>query len=1038
MLNWIVSTSMRLRTLVIVAAALLVAFGVRELGDVPLDVFPEFAPPRIEVQTEAPGLSAAEVELLVSAPLEAALQGTPWLTAVRSKSVMGLSSVVLLLEPGADLMRARQFAQERLALAGGLPEVAHRPVILAPLSATSRALKIGLSSTELSQLELSALARWKIRPALMGVRGVANVALWGQRDRELQVLVDPERLQRHGVTLDEVVAATRAAASALTGGFVDTPNQRLAVRHVTELARPEDLARAVLLLRGGTPLLIGDVADVVEGFAPPIGDAVIDDGPGILLIVEKEPWGNTFDVTRGIDEALRVLAPALTGVHVDASIFRPATFIETALQNLAHALWIGCGLVVVVLVLFLFDWRAAVISVAAIPLSLIVAALVLARSGQTMNTMVLAGLVIALGEVVDDAIIDVENISRRLRANRTSLTARSAFRVVLEASLEVRSAVVFGSLIVVLVLMPVFFLEGLAGAFFRPLASAYVLAILASLAVALTVTPAMSLWLLPESSARAHDAPLVRLLKAGYARVLPWILARPRASLALLLGSLAATVAAIPALGEEFLPAFRERDFLMHWVEKPGTSIEAMQRITERASRELRSIPGVRSFGAHIGRAEAADEVVGPNFTELWISVDPAADYDATLTRIRAVVDGYPGLYRDVLTYLQERVKEVLTGASATLVVRIFGPELEGLGERAREVAGTLAGIEGVVDLKVEPQALVPQIEVRFSSEQAALHGLSAAAVRTAVTTLVKGAKAGEIVAIDPRAGRVVLDVAVRGVPAARADLAALGALLIDTPRGIKVPLSEVCALALVPAQSEIKREDGARRIDVTCNVRGRDLAAVAGDVAQRLAEVRLGPGYHATLLGEYAAREEARARMLAFAGLALLGIFLLLQVEFTSVRLALLVLLALPFALIGGVAGAFLGGGVLSLGSLIGFITVFGIAARNAIMMVSHFRHLELEEGERFGPELIVRGALERLSPVLMTALCAGLALVPLIASGSQPGQEIEHPMAIVIVGGLVTSTLLCLCFLPGLYLAFARPARASASPTSGAESEA
>jgi CzcA family heavy metal efflux pump len=1018
MLQWIVSSSIRLRTLVVVAAALLLIFGGRALRAVPLDVFPEFAPPRVEVQTEVPGLSALEVERLVTAPLEAAVQGTPWLATVRSKSVMGLSSVVMLLEPGADLLRARQFVQERLALAAaGLPALAHRPVILAPLSATSRALKIGLSSETLSQVELSTLARWTIRPALMGVRGVANVAIWGQRDRQFQVLVDPERLQLQGVTLDAVVNAVRDATSLVTGGFVDTPTQRLVVRHVTELARPEDLAAAVLDVRDGAPLTLGEVADVVEGFPAPIGDAVIDDGPGLLLIVEKEPWGNTLDVTRGVDAALASLAPGLAGVHVDAGIFRPATFVETALENLSHALVLGCLLVIVVLVLFLFDWRAALISVVAIPLSLLVAALVLARAGYTLNTMVLAGLVIALGEVVDDAIIDVENIARRLRLNAASPEPQSIFRVVLDASLEVRSAVVFGSLIVALVLLPVFFLEGLAGSFFRPMALSYVLAILASLGVALTLTPAMAFLLLPGNAERDHEIGLVRGLKRAYAGILEVLLARPRATMAGLVVALAATLASVPLLGEEFLPSFRERDFLMHWVEKPGTSLEAMRRITERASHELRAIPGVRNFGSHIGRAEVADEVVGPNFTELWISVDPAVDYDATLARIQEVVDGYPGLYRDVLTYLKERIKEVLTGASATVVVRIFGPELDELRARAQAVGSALADVPGVVDLKVEPQVLVPQIEVRLDPDAAARHGLTAAAVRRAVTTLVQGTKAGEVVEDE-----AVVDVTVWGVPAVRQDLPALAAARIDTPAGTPVALSEVAELRLTPTPNEVKRENASRRIDVTCNVRGRDLAAVSRDLEERLAGVSFARGYHAEVLGENTARREAAARIRTLALVSVLGIFLLLQVEFESTRLGLLVLLSLPFALIGGVVAAFLGGGVLSLGSLIGFVTVFGIAARNGILMVSHFQHLERVEGEPFGRALVVRGALERLIPVLMTALCAGLALVPLIATGSRPGQEIEYPMAVVILGGLVTSTTLCLFLLPGLYLRFAR----------------
>ena len=709
MMSWLVRASLRQRVLVVALGAVLAVVGIRAIPQMAWDVFPEFAPPLVEIQTEAPGLSTTEVESLISVPLENALNGTSWLKTMRSKSVLGLSSVVLIFQEGTDLFRARQLVQERLAtVAGHLPAVTHPPVMLSPLSSMSRVMKIGVSSRTLSQMDLTILMKWTVRPRLMAIPGVANVAIWGQRDRQLQVLVEPERLRAHHLSLDSLLAAAGEATAVGGGGFIDTPNQRLAVAQAGAITRPADLAAVPVAFRGGAPLRIGDVARVVEGHPAPIGDAVINDGPGLLLIVEKQPWGNTLDVTRRVEQALDALRPALEGVELDSTIFRPASFIEMSLDNLKHAMLWGCLLVAAILAAFLFEWRTAVISLLAIPLSLLAALLVLQSRGGTLNTMILAGLVIALGEVVDDAIIDVENVLRRLRQNREAASPHPALEVVFAASIEVRSAVLHGTLIVVLVFLPVFLLQGLAGTFFRPLALAYVLATVASLLVALTLTPALCFMLLPRV-AEHRESPLTRFLKERYRGVLPRVVSRPGRAAVVLAVALLATAAAFPFLGEEFLPSFKEYDFLMHWVEKPGTSLDAMRRITVQASRELRTIPGVRNFGAHIGRAEVADEVVGTNFTELWISLDPKVDYTATVARIQSVVDGYPGLYRDLLTYLKERIKEVLTGASATIVVRVYGPELDVLREKAQQVAAAIRDVPGVVDLKVEPQVLVPR-----------------------------------------------------------------------------------------------------------------------------------------------------------------------------------------------------------------------------------------------------------------------------------------------------------------------------------------
>ena len=1016
----LVAAALRLRWVVTVLSLLMLVVGFRLIRTTPLDVFPEFSPLLVEIQTEAPGLSTAEVESLVSTPIENAVNGVKGLKTLRSKSVLGLSSVVLIFDESAELMAARQLVQERLlTLTGQLPSLARTPVILSPLSSTSRVLKIGVWSKTLSQTEMTTLVRWTVRPRLMSIAGVANVAIWGQRDRQLQVLVDPDRLRDYKLTLDEVIRVTRDATMQAAGGFVETPNQRLAVTHVAAVRTPDDLKTVPVAFRAGVPLQLGKVADIREGHQAPIGDAVINDGPGLLLIVEKQLGANTLEVTRSVEKAVDQLRPGLTGLELDTTIFRPATFIEMSLVNLRKAVIWGCILVAVILVLFLFEWRTALISLTAIPLSLLTAALVLHWRGATLNTMVIAGLAIALGEVVDDAIIDVENVFRRLRLNRLAEKPEPAWHVVLEASLEVRSAVVYATLIVILVFLPVFFLDGLAGSFFRPLALAYVLSVTASLVVALIVTPAFALILLPRAAEdpQSRETRFVRALKRWYRTTLPPLLGRPSAVVVALAAIFLIACAGVAFLGEEFLPDFQEYDFLMHWVEKPGTSLTAMQRITARVSRELRAIPGVRNFGSHIGRAEVADEVVGPNFTELWISLDPKVDYGPTVAKIQRVVDGYPGLYRDLLTYLKERIKEVLSGGSGAIVVRLFGANLDNLRQKAGEIGAALSKVAGVTNLQVEPQVEVPQIEVQLRPEAALRFGVTAADVRRAAMTLIRGSKVGEVYE-----DQKIFDVVVWSPERVRTDLTSLARLLIDTPLGGKVPLGDLADLRIAPTPNVIQHENASRRIDVSCNVKGQDLGSVARDIDQRLRSLELPPGYHTELLGEYAARQASQRRLLGLSALALIGILLVLYTDFRSLRLTTLVFVSLPFALVGGVAATFLTGAVLSLGSLVGFVTVLGIAARNGVMLVSHYRHLEEQEGESFGSEMILRGAEERLVPILMTASATALALLPIVIGGNRPGHEIEHPMAVVILGGLVTSTLLNLFVMPALSLRYAK----------------
>lgn len=1028
-MRWIVATSLKYRYLVIFAAAALIVIGISRIRDLPVDVFPEFAPPRVEVQTPSLGLSSAEVEALVTIPLEEALAGVPGLEVMRSKSVEQLSSILLIFEPGTDLMEARQLVQERLALATpSLPTWASPPMMLPPLSSTARTVKIGISSDEHSVMDLSMIGYWKIRERLLRVPGVANVAMWGERIQMLQVQVDPERMTAHGVSIDEVFQVTSDTLDVGlvqysdgsivgTGGFLETPNQRLPIRHVLPVVTPDDLAHVPIndrVKEDGSPLRLSDVAELEWDTWPMIGDAVVNDGPGLLLIVEKFPWANTVEVTNGVEAAIDEMRPGLPGVDIDTTIFRPATFVEVALDNLMSSLLTGALLVILVLLVFLWDWRIALISATIIPVTAVITLLVLSFFGTTLNVMVLAGLVIAIGAVVDDAIVDVENIVRRLRQVRREGHDIPAEKVVLDASLEVRSAIVNASLIEMSTLLPVFFMEGLSGAFFQPLAQAYVVATLVSPMVAMTVTPALILVLLENAPVQERLSPILPWLHRGYESILSRTLGVPRLAYASTASIMAAGIVIFPLLGQELLPSFKERDFLMHWLTKPGTSHPEMVRISTLACQELRTIPGVRNCGSHIGQALLMDEVYGIYFGENWVSVDPSVDYDATLAKIQELVDGYPGLHRDVQTYLKERIREVLTGSSYPIIVRIYGQDLEVLRAKAEEVKGELSEIDGLVDLHTELLVDVPQIEIEVDLDKAGEYGLKPGDVRRAAAYLVAGEEAGDI-----HTANRTFDVQVWSTPETRRSLTDIQNLLIDTPSGEKVRLEQVADIRIRPVPNAINREGLARRINVEANVSGRDLGSVVADVERSLARVDFPHGYHPELIGEYAERQAAQERILGAGLVAVLVIFFILRVSLGNWRLAAMAFLSLPMALVGGILAAyFASDGILSLGSLVGFLTILGVAARNGIMLISHYHHLEDFEGEEFGLKLVIRGARERIAPIMMTAMTAGLALVPLAIAGNIPGHEIEHPMAIVILGGLITSTLVNLFIVPALYL--------------------
>jgi CzcA family heavy metal efflux pump len=916
-----------------------------------------------------------------------------------------------------------------------LPTWASPPFMIQPLSATSRVMKIGLTTTDpnLDLIDLSMTTYWKIRTRLMRVPGVANVPIWGERIEMPTIQIDPKRLREHDVTVDAVSTAVADALDAGLlqysdgnyigrGGWIDTATNRYQIQHVLPIVEAEDLADIPVESQDGTSLRVGDVADLRRGTWPLVGDAVINDGHGLMLIVEKLPWANTLDVTRGVEQALEELKPGLPGIAIDATIFRPATFIEESISNLSKAIWFGAILMILMLCAFLYSWRTALISVVAIPLSLVAAGLVLHARGQTINTMILAGMVIALGDIVDDAIIDIENVVRRLRQRRRDGGASTA-RIILEASLEVRSAIVYATLIEIVAIAPIFMLEGLSGSFFRPLATAYALALLASMVVALTVTPALSLIFFRNPKSLQHrESPVVPVLQRGYHYILERIVYRPRRAYVAVGLTTVMGIGVLPLLGQSLLPSFKERDFLMHWLTVPGTGQPEMFRISAAANAELLEIPGVRNAGSHIGQALLMDEVVGIDFGENWISVDPSVDYEETLAKIQEVVDGYPGLYRDVLTYLKERIREVLTGSSEAITIRIYGQDLHQLQETADEVNEILGAIPGVVENHVESLKDIPQVSVEVDLPAAQRYGLKPGDVRRAAARLLAGEEAGDIF----RDGKAY-DVQVWSTPKTRDTFSDIENLLFDTPSGRYVRLKDVATVKIEPVPNVIYHDSLFRSLDVGGNIDGtRDLGSIVSDLEERLETFDWPAEYHAEFLGEYTERKAASGRLNTGAIAAAIGVLLLLQASFGSWRLAILSFLTLPIALIGGLLAAYLTGGVLSLGSLVGLFTVLGIVARNGIMLISHYQHLERFEGVAFGPELVLQGAKERVVPIMMTVLTTGLALVPLLIAGEIPGQEIEYPMAWVILGGLITATLLNLFVVPSLYLRFAKPQRA------------
>jgi Cu/Ag efflux pump CusA len=1022
MLRRIIAWSMQLRLVILAGAAVLMFFGFTELRNMPVDVVPEFNQHYVEVQTEALGLSAAEVESMITVPLEAdMLNGVPWVEEIRSESIPGLSSIVMVFEPGVDVLVARQMVMENLTEVFALPNVSKPPQMLQPTSSMNRFLKVGLTSDTHSLIDLSVLARWTMVSRLMGVPGVANVSIWGQRRRQLQVQVDPKELQRLGVTLSQVV---ETAGNALwmspltfldastpgTGGWIETPNQRLGIQHILPISTPAELAKVPV---ADSDLRLGDVANVVENHQPLIGDAVVGDAPALMLVVEKFPWANTVEVTKATEEALAALELGMPGVEMDSTLYRPATYLEMVRANLSNALLIALVLVVAGLFALLLDWRTALISTVTLLSAALAALSVLYYEGVTINSMVIAGLVMALAALVDDAIVDVQNIRKRLaqRAGDGS-TAAGIF----DGALEMRSPLLYATVIMLLAVAPAYFLEGLGGGFARPIILSYALALLASFAVALMVIPALSLLLLGNGQGADRESPVLAALRAPFDGILTRLLSAPQRPIPLAVGALGVVVllgfAVSPPTGDS-IPTFRERDILINLDAAPGTSEGAIARIVQRASSDLRSIPGVRNVSAHLGRAVMSDRITDVNSAELWVSVDPDADYEATVAAIREKVSHYAGFDIDVDTYLNELMREE-SEEDELLTVRVYGEDLDKIRTKAEEVQKALMLVNAVADPEVQYPEFHPEVQIEVDLARSKQHGIKPGDVRRAAATLLSGLEVGSLYEEQK-----VFDVIVWGTPKTRNSITDIENLLVDSVGGGHVRLGDVAHVRVASAPMSIQRDSVARHIDVTAGVTG-DVGTVTADIQQRLRRINFPLEMRAEVMAGHGARVASTQRVRGYAVAAAVAMVLLLQAAFGSWSLAFLFFLALPVAVLGGVVLALLGSGLDQLGVLLGLTAVFGLAVRNGVTTIRHYRALSQHEHTGVSSDLVIRGTRDRLPAILMSAIVTALAVVPFLVMGNVAGHEILHPMAITILGGLVTATLVNLLVTPSLYLAY------------------
>jgi Cu/Ag efflux pump CusA len=1051
MIKWIVSAALRFSRLVVAAAIGILGVGLYQLHNTAVDVYPEFEPPDIQIQAEALGLSAQEVEQLITVPIEQdLLNGIPWVEHIRSRSMPGLSAIDLQFEPGTDLLAARQLTQERMSQAKALPNVGTPPIMVQPTSSTSRIAMISMHSDTVSEIQMSVLARWQIRPRLMSIPGVANVSVWGLRDRQLQVQVDPQRLQSHKVSLTQLIESTGnalwvsplsfvEASTPGTGGFVETPNQRLGVQHIQPIATPDQLAN-VAVEGTQSPLRIGDVANVTEDHQPLIGDASVDGAPSLMLVVERFPDANTAQVTHDVDEAIEAMKPGLAGINMDANVFRPETYMNTALRRLGVVGLVSAVLLVASVGLLFVSWRVVLIPVVAVPLSLVSAAWILHLRGETLTTMTLLGLAAAAVVVIDDVVGDVAAIrTRHLAASQDTPAVSSVMGDLVTAR---RGPLLVALAMSILVLAPVLTIGGVSNAFSWPLAATYVLATVTSLVVALVVTPALAVLLLRDGKAHLRAGPLDRWIRAGADRIATPAIGKPGlvATGAGILAVAAILVAWLAPSGP-VLPTLQDRNVLVRVQGAPGTSLPEMNRVTASLAAEMREAPGIESAGAHVGRAITSDEIVNVDAGEVWLTVAPNADYQETLAGLREIAAGYPGIHTSVRTYAEDRVaaaRDRVVGDQ--VVVRVFGSDLATLQDTADDVSRMLSTVKGVLSPRVEPLVTEPTLQIEVDLAAAQRHGLRPGDVRREATTLISGLSVGSLYEEQK-----VFDVVVWGGPQIRQSLSDLEALRIDTPSGQQVRLGDVAKVRIAPDPVAIDHNSVSRSVDVTAVVNGRSAADVSQDVTSRLRGISFPYEYHAEVLGDAARQQANHVRVAAIAAVVVLLSFLILQAATGSWRLAGALLVTLPVAVAGGVLVAPLVGGVFSIGVLAALFALLALAIRQALVFVRRARELGAEPGASPG-DSVLQAVRESAPSVLGVALVVAVLMVAPAVLGTTAGLEAFHPFAVSMLVGLVTATAVSLIAVPAFYLAIAnrtllkedgRPAMATTTPASESQTE-
>ena len=1036
MMSALVRFSIRFHGVIIGLACLMVLYGIYSLTRSNLDVFPEFSPTQIIIQTESPGLSAELVESLVSQPIETSIAGSVGVRNMRSQSIPGLSIVTVVFDENTDIYRDRQIVSERLSTLSSQIPRGITPNITPLTSSASTVLGFGVTSKKRNLMELRTLVDWTIVPHLLAIPGVADVNVFGGEVRQFQVQINPDKLKRYNLSITDVVNAAQKATGVSGAGFIQNNNQRIIVNTEGQATSVNVLAKAVIAYKNGQSISLGDVGQVVEGAAPSISSAAINQETGIYLSVQGQLGANTDAVTQAIENALQELKPTLEKeqVTLHEGLFRPANFIETAIEGVRSDILIGSILVIAILFLFLFNARTAFISATAIPLSLLTAIVVLSYFKIGLNIMVLGGLAIALGEVVDDAIIDTENIFRRLKENRLLERPEHTYKVVFNASMEVRSSVVYATIIVALVFMPLLTLSGVAGKLFAPLGFAYIAAIMASLVVALTLTPALCFVLLGNARLSTEDSPIIRRIKRGYVTMLYAIEKHYKWTIGLSLILISLGLSILPLFKSQFIPPLHEGHFIMHMTALPGTSELESLRLGKQVAKIIGNIKGVKSVTQWVGRAPNAADTFGTHYSEFEIEIGTLSGQEQTriLSDIREefsgeTIDkdgdgvaeiGFVGANFAINTFLTERIEETISGYAASTVINIYGNDLDALDRDAQQIANVVASTKGAQDVLVQSPPGTPQAVIRLRPDKLAQWGMQT----TDVLDTIRAANEGVPIAQIYMGSRVVgLSVIIDKT--ARDDVTDLGEIPLLNSEGKPLLLKDIAFITQETGRSKILHAGSKRIQTVTANVHGRDIESFNADLKSRIkADVQLSAGNYIEFTGEAEANAQSREDLMVHSLLAIVAIFLMLYIAFGRLRNLLLTFANLPFALIGGVLAALLTGGWLSLGSLVGFVTLFGITLRNSIMMVSHFQHLVDEEHCVWNLETCIRGATERLPSVLMTALVTALGLLPLAIGSGQPGREIEGPMATIIVGGLITSTILNLLILPTIMLHFGR----------------